>query len=401
MTLKLTRRLQHQRHILLLLITALVAFGLLIAFAPLTKINYWGIDLYTFRAGAKAMALGHTPYDEPNILRFADGAKVGVIHNFAYAPFFAYILRPLAWLKPEAASRLWFMFNLICYFGSITLLIKAIYWQPSPGTFLLAMIGLMLYPPLRTTLVIGQNTLFLLFWFSFSYFLMKQTHPILSGLSLSLALIKPHLIPLLPFYAVKRQWKLLAGVAIGILITTLPFLGYVDDWFSSGSSAYSLNIGEGGCFRLVSLTAMIYCFAPPGWLQTIITSLLVIAALWLVLPHFWQNRTPQSPTFDRHMALVLVIILLLLDNVRIADQMLLTLPILVIWRDWGIIKDLWLRRLAITLMTLVYIVPYTVDLLQSYNIAFILPLWYLALSLAIIGLLLLQMRLLSLQDQQI
>jgi hypothetical protein len=108
MAVRFTRKLRYQRYTLVLLVIALTLLGVLIAFAPLTSISYWGIDIYTFRAAAKAIALGEDPYYEPNILRFADGVTVGRIHNFAYAPFFGFILRPLAWLGPVPASRLWF-----------------------------------------------------------------------------------------------------------------------------------------------------------------------------------------------------------------------------------------------------------------------------------------------------
>jgi hypothetical protein len=394
MAVRFTRKLRYQRYTLALLVIALTLFGVLIAFAPLTNISYWGIDVYTFRAGAKAMALGENPYDEPNILRFADGVTVGRIHNFAYAPFFGFVLRPLAWFEPVPASRLWFTFNLIFYFSSIILLIKAINWQSSPGMFLLIVTALILYPPLRTTLIIGQNTLFLLFWFSLSYYLMKRFSIILGGLSFSLALFKPHLAPLLLFYVVKRQWKFLIGLILGVLITTLPFLGYLDDWVNSGASAYALNTGNGGCLRLVSITAMVQCFIPSGWSQVVTVSLLVIV-LGLLLRYLWEDRAFHSSIFDRHIALSIVILLLFLDNVRVADQVLLILPILVIWRDWHFIQGLWMRRLAIALMMAVYVIPYAVDFLQPHNIAFILPLWYLGLSLAVAGLLLLQIRLTS------
>jgi hypothetical protein len=184
----------------------------------------------------------------------------------------------------------------------------------------------------------------------------------------------------------------LIGFVAGLVLITLPFLSYVPDWVNSGASAYDLNTSDGGCFRLVSITAMIQCFLPAGWPQIGAVSLMVMIGLGLTLPHFWQNRDPASPIFDRHLALTLVMILLLLDNVRIADQMLFTLPLLVIWRDWHVIEGLWLRRLAIGLLMAIYVIPYAVDLLQANNIAFILPLWYLGLSLAVIGLLFLQMR---------
>jgi hypothetical protein len=263
--------------------------------------------------------------------------------------------------------------------------------------FLLTVMALILYPPLRTTLIIGQNTLFLLFWFALSYYLMKRFAFILGGLSFSLVLFKPHLAPLILFYGIKRQWKFLIGLILGVLITTLPFLGYLNDWLNSGTSAYALNIDNGGCFRMVSITAMAQCFIPSGWAQVVIVALLVIV-LGFLFRYLWGDRTDHSSIFDRHVALSIVTILLLLDNVRVADQVLLILPILVIWRDWHFIQGLWLRRLAIALMMAVYVIPYTVDFLQPRNIAFILPLWYLGVSLAVAGLLLLQIRLTSKYD---
>lgn len=63
----------------LLLVVALIRLGILLAKAPLTSISYWGIDIYTLRAAAKAMMMSADLYYDPDILRFADGATVGKV----------------------------------------------------------------------------------------------------------------------------------------------------------------------------------------------------------------------------------------------------------------------------------------------------------------------------------
>ncbi len=367
---------------IVLLIIAAGALLALIMLAPLSDITQWGIDGNVFRAGAKALRLGESPYDESTILRHADGGPLGNIHNFVYAPIFAWLLGPLGWYSAEVGLRLWFLANLFMYFASVLLLLKGINWMPAPKAFLGLMLALVAFPPLRTTLIIGQNTIFLLFWFALSYFLLKRSRPLLSGLALSLAFFKPHLILLVPFFALKRQWRVMGGWGIGLVLCLVPFWYLLGDWFASVVSTYELNLATGGCLRMVSITTLVRCFSPPGIATVIywILSLILIGgAFWLVR----RRNLPQQPAFDRDMALVLCITTLALDNIRIADEMLLLLPLLVILRDWPRLAGRGQRLWQAAMLGAVYIIPYTLDLMQGRNIAYILPLWYAGVSLAI------------------
>jgi hypothetical protein len=367
---------------LILLVIAAGALLGLIMLAPLSNITQWGIDGNVFRAGAKALRLGQSPYEEPTILRYADGGPLGNIHNFVYAPIFAWLLGPLGWFSPEIGLRLWFVANLIMYFASVWLLLKAINWMPAPKAFLGLMLVLVAFPPLRTTLIIGQNTIFLLFWFALSYFLLKHSRPLLSGLALSFAFFKPHLILLLPFYVLKRQWRVLGGWGLGFALSLLPFWYLWGDWLASVADTYELNQAVGGCLRMVSFTSLVRCFSPPGIADVlfwILSLTLIGGVLWLVR----RRNVPQQPAFDRDMALILCITTLALDNIRIADQIMLLMPLLVILRDWPKLTSRGRRVWQVALLGSVFIIPYAVDLLQGRNIAYILPLWYVGVSLAI------------------
>jgi hypothetical protein len=378
----------------LLLVVALIGLGIMLAQAPLTRIPFWGIDIYTFRAAAKAMMLGADPYYEANILRFADGVKVGNIHNFIYAPYFAFALRPLAWLSPESASRIWFALNLILFFSSVGLLFLALRWAPSPRTFLAVMGGLVLFAPLRTTLIIGQSTILLLFFLSLSLYLFHRQQPLVSGLGLSLGLFKPHLFPLLLFFGIYRRWRWLLGAGLGLAILSLPFLNQLDDWFVAATTTRSANLASSQCFQMVSLTSLLNCTLPwPDWLMTGllgIVSLALFVWIWRLSPPGDDSSAIWAQAFERRLAVFITLSLLLIDHTRIADQMLLVFPLLVVWRDWHVLKGPFARRLALALTLVIYVVPYSLDSLGGRQVAFLLPFWYIGLSGTILGLLFLQ-----------
>jgi hypothetical protein len=64
----------------------------------------------------------------------------------------------------------------------------------------------------------------------------------------------------------------------------------------------------------------------------------------------------------------------------------------VAWRDWRWLGTGLARRVAICLTLLIYVLPYSLDILGPRQIAFLLPFWYIALSGAILGMLLLEWR---------
>lgn len=393
MTTTLTRKIRHQRHTLILLLLALIALGALIAFAPLTKISYWGIDIYTFRAAAKAMASGENPYHEPNILRFADGATVGNIHNYIYAPYFAFGLRPLTWLSPPTASKLWFALNLALYFSSLTLLLKVINWQPGPRMLLLTLLGLTLFPPLRTTLTIGQSTVLSLFFFALALFLLKRNHPLWGGIIFSVGLFKPQLAPILLFFVLLRHWKFVMGVLLGSILLTLPFLNWLDNWLVEATSTRGANLSTAECFQMVSATSLAHCTIASSFsLLTILLVSLIIAILIigfdLARSSRYPNFSPEVPDFDRYLALIIILNGLIIDHTRIADQLIFVFSLLVIWRDWRYFSEPWVRRIAMGLVFSIYLIPYTLDFLQGQAIVYLLPFWYIGISLALLTLLL-------------
>jgi hypothetical protein len=200
------------------------------------------------------------------------------------------------------------------------------------------------------------------------------------------------------FFLLYRRWRWLAGVGVGILVLNLPMFGWLDNWYSAAVTTRAANLAVDQCFQMTSLTSLLPCTLnlPPVFLTGM--AMLVAAGLmtivWLMPGQ--QSRIGQAGSmaddlvFDRRLALFLTLSLLLIDHTRIADQILLLLPLLVIWRDWGVLSNRPAQWTALFLTMLIYVLPYTLDMLASRNVAFLLPFWYIGLSGAVLGLLLLE-----------
>ena len=220
----------------------------------------------------------------------------------------------------------------------------------------------------------------------------RKQHPFLSGLVLSLGLFKPHLFPLLLFFAFYRQWRWLLGAGLGLALLNLPFWSWLDKWFIAATTTRATNLAVDQCFQMVSGVSLLNCTLPwPGWLSVSLLSGISLILLIIV----WQSaRSKSQPTeaqfFDRLLAIFLTLNLLIIDHTRVADQMLLVFPLLVIWRDWSRLRGAIAHRSGVFLMLLVYALPYSLDMLGPRNIAFMLPFWYVGLSLAVLTLLFLE-----------
>ncbi len=369
--------------ILTLAVTALV--GLLL-FAPLPTGGSWGWDVAIFRAGARALMQGQNPYLPANIPRFADGAQLATIPFYTYSPIFAVLVAPLAALPPWLAFRFWFLGNLALYFASILLIIKAIGWKISIRGLVLLMLVMAAFAPLRTLLIIGQSGVVMLFFLSLSYWLLKHTHPGWAGAALSLAFFKPHLILLIPFFIWRRQWRLLGGFLTATVLAALPFWSLVGDWMRTIFSTRGANI-QYGCLPFSSLPMFLKCLMPDHfpytWAIWGILVLVGLVALWLV----WEPVPTASHRFDLQIASVILLGLLLIDNIRVADQVLAIFAMLVIFHETSLLPKGWLKRASVGLVMAAYLAPYIADgmSLATKDMMWIQPVWYTLVTLALFG----------------
>jgi hypothetical protein len=137
---------------------------------------------------------------------------------FINPPFVALLFVPLLKLGLLNAYLVWLTINVlflvvICFLG---------YRQinsSKPYIKILAIIGILTFIPILTSLLIGQLSILLSLILLLTWIFLKKGWNFRSGLMLSLLLIKPQFL-LLPFLAViiQRRSKLTYGLIIGILI---------------------------------------------------------------------------------------------------------------------------------------------------------------------------------------
>jgi len=372
-------------NIIILTLSVAALVGLLL-FAPLPTGGSWGWDVAIFRAGARALMQGQNPYLPANIPRFADGAQLATIPFYTYSPVFAALVAPLAALPPWVAFRFWFLGNLGLYFASILLIIKAIGWKINTRGLVLLVLAMAAFAPLRTLLIIGQSGVVMLFFLSLSFWLLKHNRPGWAGAALSLAFFKPHLVLLLPFFVWRRQWRLLGGFLAATALAVLPFWSLVGDWIHTVFSTRGANI-QYGCLPFSSLPMFLKCVMPDQfpWTWTIwgILVLVGLVGLWLL----WEPVPTTSHRFDLQVAAVILLGLLLIDNIRVADQVLAIFPMLIVFHETSLLPKGWLKRALISLVMAAYLTPYIADgiSLATKDMMWIQPIWYTFVTLCLFG----------------
>lgn len=356
-----------------LLLISIFSAALLI---PLPQWPSWGWDVAVFRAGAKALIAGANPYTASNIPRFADQAELASIPYYTYSPFFAILIAPLTVLPPWFAFRLWFWGNLILYMASIFLIKEALQWTLTPKRLLFLSLTLVLYAPLRTLLIIGQSGIVMLFFLSLSFWLIKRLRPGVAGVVLSQAFFKPHLVLVLPFLALRRQWRLLLAFGLTSILTLLPFLPLVDDWVRTMFSTRAANLAY-GCLPFSSLGMLVECTF--GATHTKIIALILYGLVaGLVLIFIRQQADPSSTSYDLQFGLVVIATVLLLDNVRVADLILLVFPFIILLSSMRFVVALRTRFIIYWLVAVAYVIPYAAltAAVVTQNPMWNMPIWY-------------------------
>ncbi len=129
--------------------------------------------------------------------------------RFIRLPFYAALLKPLAWL-PYRAARLLFVF-LACAAACV------LAWTARPPWQMAA--AVMVFFPLAAGIVLGQDVVFLLLVICGALALHRRGRQWAAGLVLSLCLVKFHLFLLVPAVLLRhRQWRFLGGAAAGAAV---------------------------------------------------------------------------------------------------------------------------------------------------------------------------------------
>jgi glycosyl transferase family 87/WD40 repeat protein len=140
-------------------------------------------------------------------------------------------LLPLASLDPQRAKQVWLIFGLLFFAASIWMLALLTKFRPAEVLSL----ALVAYGALSANFVLGQYYLLLLFLLTASAWCLLRGRPFFAGALLGLIFaLRLYTAPFLLYFAVRRQWKALAGMLASILLlaaAAIGIFGFADVWF--------------------------------------------------------------------------------------------------------------------------------------------------------------------------
>jgi len=218
------------------LVVVAIILGAALLSIPLDK-NADTRDFSEFYCAAEIVAngLGRSLYDIGLQSQFI--ARVAAVHTFYnHPPFETLVFVPFTWFSFRTASRLWIVLSVGVLIAAAWLIESRtkVSLAVSQYTRIRADFGLILvlfltFAPLTTCLLIGQDSILVLFIYTLVFLLLRRKAGFYAGCVLALGLFKFQLI--LPFVLIllaRRKWSPLVGftgVGISLVLVSVGISG--------------------------------------------------------------------------------------------------------------------------------------------------------------------------------
>jgi hypothetical protein len=260
----------------------------------------------------------------------------------------------LAWFAPQTAKQIWLIMNLGFLAATVWLLARVTGFR-TEQIVLLAFLG---FDSLYTNFLFGQYYIFLLFLLTLTFYFLDHKKAAASGAFAGLAFVlKLYSGPLLVYFALKRNWRAVAGfvamTAVGAAIA-LALFGWRDLHFYATQILPRAIEGEIAdpynprSSTIATLLRRLFLPEPelnpePMWNAPIalfflrpLFNLLILGATSLGL------AGPRTGSERRDFAWFLIAILLLSANIGSYVYMLLLLPVALLLVDAGTAERIFL-----------------------------------------------------------
>ena len=253
---------------------------------------------------------------------FGTGAP---IFSFQYdnPPLGAWLLQPLTSLSPRVALAMFLGVSLAAAAGAAWLLLRQ---TPSDGRQVLTAVVAFGSLPAAMAFAYGQWDALLVLALTGAYVVLRRDRPVLAGLLLSVLLLKPQLVWLVPVVLViGGRWRVLYGMVAGaavMVISSIAVLGWSDAarWLHQISPNIVARPG-------ISLPHMLAGFgaSPAG---VVVASGLLAAGITLAL---LRGRTwLRSLTGDRLLSLGVLLSMVAAPHLLPYD-LIIVAPVIVLW----------------------------------------------------------------------
>jgi hypothetical protein len=274
-------------------------------------------DFVEYWASGSLLAHHANPYESGAILRLERSVGFNLqTQIMANPPWALPLVLPLGFLSPRAGYLLWILLSLACLVASVRL-IWSMHGCPATDWNILGYT----FAPALLCLLAGQVTVFVLFGLVL-FLRWQRSRPFMAGVSLWLCLLKPHLflpfgIVLLAWIILNRSYKVLAGTAVALGVSTAITLAldpHVWLHYFRMMSAARIDQSNVPCLSVL-LRQRVWPHAL--WLQWLPAAL---GCIW-ALAYFWRHRD----TWDwlRNGSLLMLVSVLVPPYTWILDQVVL------------------------------------------------------------------------------
>jgi len=279
-------------------------------------------DFAEYWASGYQLAHHANPYDGDAILRlersvgFPSGTPVLIMWN---PPSALLLVLPLGFLSPTIADLLWLLLLIACLVASVRM-VWIMHGRPKNQLHWLGYS----FAPALVCLLAGQVSIFVLLGLVL-FLRWHRSQPFLAGVSLWLCLLKPHLfmpfgIVLLVWAIITRSYKLLAGTAIALGVSTA--IAFILDplvWVHYGQMMSTMSTARMQQELIPCMSIMLRSIISPKimWLQYLPSALGCIWALAYFRKHYdhWD--------WMEHGSLLMLVSVLLAPYTWLMDQAIL------------------------------------------------------------------------------
>jgi hypothetical protein len=156
-------------------------------------------------------------------------------NNYPNPPIMAMLLRPLAELPPIAGGLVWFYLKVAMALAAYTMTFRLAEESGRPfPSWAKALTVLVSLRPVLSDLTHGNVNLFILFLVVAALWTYRSGRDLVAGIIIALAIackVTPALF--IPYFAWKRSWRTLAGIALGLLLFFVLIPGAILGWQSN------------------------------------------------------------------------------------------------------------------------------------------------------------------------
>jgi hypothetical protein len=271
---------------------------------------------------------------------------------FVYTPFFAVLMRPLAYLSYSAAYGVWTAITVMLTVVSVWLGVRLSGWRLSVELAVILVVGVFSYHGFFEELLLGQADSLLLLLLTLGVWLLRREQDWGSALCFAVAtMIKITPVIAVPLLVMHRRWKWLAAYGCWMLglvgfsvwqagwAAHAQFLHEVVPSVSCGIATIA-NLSVVGFVQELFLGStpknLLQATLPP--LACAVSKTVALVVLCAVMVRFYVYRRTES--LELHVVLVILLSLVISPLTWLHHYVIALLPFFYLWgREWEVRKD--------------------------------------------------------------